>query len=86
MKMRNFVFRVQKIVFKVVSKRRVVDVMIFFNVQQMSDVQWVELNFRQKQNYFIGFIEDLDLILLVMCFRVKKVKVIKLNLVKVYIK
>lgn len=28
----------------------------------------------------------MDLILLVMCFRVKKVKVIKLNLVKVYIK
>eukprot|EP00105_Crassostrea_gigas_P001725 XP_011413998.1 PREDICTED: mucin-5AC [Crassostrea gigas] len=85
-KMRNFASRVQKTVSKAVSKRRAVDVTTFSNVQQTSDVQWVELNSRQKQNYFTGSTEDLDSTLPVTCFRAKKVKVTKPNPAKAHIK
>lgn len=85
-KMRNFASRVQKTVSKAVSRRRAVDVTAFSNVQQTSDVQWVELNSRQKQNYFTGSTEDLDSTLPVTCFRAKKVKVTKPNPAKAHIK
>ncbi|XP_052684569.1 mucin-12-like [Crassostrea angulata] len=85
-KMRNLASRVQKTVSKAVSKRRAVDVTTFSNVQQTSDVQWVELNSRQKQNYFTGSTEDLDSTLPVTCFRAKKVKVTKPNPAKAHIK
>lgn len=85
-KMRNFASRLQKTVSKAVSKRRAVDVTTFSNVQQTSDVQWVELNSRQKQNYFTGSTEDMDSTLPVTCFRAKKVKVTKPNPAKAHIK
>ncbi|XP_061192642.1 uncharacterized protein LOC133200843 [Saccostrea echinata] len=85
-KIRKFASRVQKSVSKVVQRRQTIDVSDSSNVQQASDVQWVELNSRQKQNYFTGSTEDLDSSLPITCFRAKKVKVTKPNPSKAHIR
>lgn len=85
-RIRSFASRLQSRFSKAVSRKQTVDVTDFSNVQQASDVQWVELNSRKKQNYFSGSTEELDSSLPITCFRAKKVKVTKSNPAKSHIK
>ncbi|XP_048763222.2 mucin-2-like [Ostrea edulis] len=84
---RKLATRFQKSVSKAIHGRQTVDVCNSSNVEHASDVQWVELNSKQKQNYFKGSTEDLDSSRhIIRCFKVKKVKFNKLNPAKAHIR